>query len=373
VQRNNKMEAALRELRNNPKLSVTQAAKNSDVNRRTLQDHWSKEKPIEVPIRDPKGRDLLDAAGLDPADWQIKKIEAKAAEGSDADPVVRVTAVPIQALDLSAVPAAPLPKPSPPHVADRSLAFCGDHHAPHQDPELHAAFCSFLSDERPPFLGVLGDVGDYASVSRHRAAEGFRQDVATCNQNAYDILHAYREASPDTQIVLMPGNHDARIEFYVQDVAEKLLGVGPAYQEDEPMYDLRRLWRLDELGVELVPGTWETAKYKVTPSLTMRHGYMVAKSNGEGMLNKHGRSGVQGHDHKLKASFKTKHDPLDVRVAWSAGCMCIVDEAGLGYAPEPDWQQGCLVGHAWEDGDFALAPAPYVSDKLLLPDGRRYG
>lgn len=367
-----KVEAALRELRKRPELSVSAVARKNGVARRTLADHWAKEKPVTLTVTDPTGPNMLEAAGLDPKEWAVTKIEAKQALNGDKPPVVRVVAVPHSTFDLAATTRGPLPKPKPPQTGDRSLVFCGDHHAPHQDPGLHAAFCSFLSDERPAFLGVLGDVGDYASVSRHRAAEGFRQGVAACNQGAYDVLHDYREASPDTQIVLLPGNHDARIEFYIQDNAEKLLGVGPAYQEDSPMYDLRRLWRLDELGVELVGGTWETAKYKVTPSLTMRHGYMVAKNNGEGMLNKHGRSAVQGHDHRLRATFKTKHDPLDIRVAWSAGCMCVVDEEGLGYSPEPDWQQGCLVGHAWKDGDFALSPAPYVSGKLLIPDGRRF-
>ncbi len=366
-----KIEAALRELRARPELSVASAARTHGVARRTLQDHWTKEKPVELTVADPTGTDLLESARLDPADWVIQKIVATA-PASEGEATVKVTAVPRQSIDLAAVSRGTVPKPKPPQKGDRSLAFCGDHHAPHQGPELHAAFCSYLSDERPAFLGVLGDVGDYASVSRHRAAEGFRQGVAECNQGAYDILSDYRKASPDTQIVLLPGNHDARIEFYIQDNAEKLLGVGPAYQEDHPMYDLRRLWRLDELGITLVDGTWETAKYKVTPSLTMRHGYMVAKSNGEGMLNKHGRSAVQGHDHRLRATFKTKHDPHDVRVAWSAGCMCIVDEEGLGYSPEPDWQQGALVGHSWSDGDFALAPAPFVGGKLLIPDGRRY-
>jgi hypothetical protein len=381
VERNKQIDAALKELRKNPKLSVSQAAKDAGVIRRTLQDHWTREKDgIQATDLPDGGREvvgtgvageLLVKAGLDPAEWQVTEVKATGDPTAETAKLA-IKAVPSDLLDLAATAYAPLPPPQTPDTATRSLAFCGDHHAPHQDPGLHAAFCSFLSDERPSFLGVLGDVGDYASVSRHRAGPGFRQGVKACNQGAYSILYDYRKASPDTQIVLLPGNHDARIEFYIQDRAPEFLEVGPAFQEDVPSYDLRRLWRLDELGVELVDGTWETASYKVTPSLTMRHGYMVAKNNGEGMLNKHGRSAIQGHDHRLRATYKTKHDPLDVRLAISAGTMAIVDSDGLGYAPEPDWQQGCVMGHAWEDGDFALSPVPYVHGKLLTPDGRRF-
>lgn len=369
--RNGKIEAALRELRKDPSLSVSAAAKANGVNRRTLQDHWSKEKPVVLDVKNSKGADMLESAGLDPAEWAIKQI---AATGSpDSAPAIKVTAVPRESLDLAAVTRGPLPKPQPPKRADRSLAFCGDHHAPHHDQDLHAAFLSFLSDEQPGFLGVLGDMGDYATISRHRAGPGFRQGVAQANQAIYDILRDYREASPDSEIVLLPGNHDARIEFYLQDRAPELLEVGPAYQEDVPALDLRRLWRLDELGIMMPEGSWETANWKVTPSLTMRHGYQTAKNNGEGMLNKHGRSAIQGHDHRLRMTFKTKHDPTDVRVAVSAGMMGKVEPDGLGYSAEPDWQAGFVYGHAWKNGDFALMPVPWMAGRgLLLADGRRY-
>lgn len=385
--RNGAVDAAVEALQRNPNLSIAAAARDQGCDRRrvseALANAGGRTDPGE-PVPDGESfsgdsdstvAEMLTKQGLDPSEWEVVRLRT-GEWGSESNPnaQIRFDAVPkaLLDLDLAAEPREPLPPPSPPSTADRSLLFVGDHHAPHQDPGMHAAICSLLSDQRPSFCGLLGDAGDYASISRHRPSAGFRQGVRTCNQGVYDIFHDYRKSSPDTKFVLLPGNHDARIEFYVQDNAERMMNIGPAYQEDVPMYDLRRLWRLDELDIELVPGTWETAKYKVTPSLTIRHGYQVAKGNGQTMLNKHSSSGVQGHDHTLKFTYRTKHDPLDIRVAISAGCACIVDEVGLGYTPEPDWQQGAIVGHAWEDGNFALAPAPYIQGKLLCPDGRRY-
>ena len=51
--------------------------------------------------------------------------------------------------------------------------------------------------------------------------------------------------------------------------------------------------------------------------------------------------------------------------------MCQIHQ-GLGYADSPDWNQGFIVAHVWDDGDFVTSPAPYVPGRLLTPDGRRY-
>lgn len=370
LKRNGKMEAALAELRKRPELSVSQAAREGNVNRRTLQDRWSLEKPVERELTDPTGVELLEQCGLDPEDWAVKSIAASAVQGGD-DPTLKVTAVPRVTLDLAAVPRLALTKPRPPVTGDRSVVICGDPHAPHQDPALNEALLSFLSDEQPDFIGITGDGGDYTSVSTHPASEAYRQDVRACNQAVHDWAAGLRYEAPDAEMVMMTGNHDARIELYIERQAAALLGV-PAANEDAPIYDLRRLWDLDSLNIELVDN-WKTGSYRITPSLTMRHGYLTTKNAGNQMLDKHGRSSVQGHDHRLWVVFKTKHDPLDIRAAFSAGTLATVDADGLGYAPEPDWQPGILVGHTWADGDFALAPAPFVHGKLLLPDGRRYG
>lgn len=383
TRRNRAIDAAVAELRRDARLSITDAAARQGVPRKTVSDALAKSGGRDT-VASGEGLALsgeetttiaekLTAQGLDPAEWEVVRLRT-GEWGNEEHPnsQFRFDAVPRSLVDLRPEPYTPLPDPVAPTSADRSFVICGDHHAPHQDPGLHAAFCSLLSDQRPELLVVLGDVGDYASVSKHRSGVGYNQGVKDVNRAVYKLLHDYRSASPDTYIVVLEGNHDARPENYLQDRAPEMWQVGPAYEEDDPMYSLRRMWRLDELGIELVDGDWDRASYKITDTLTARHGYMISKNAGETMLNKHGHSQVQGHDHRLKFTYKTKHDPIDIRVAISAACMCKIED-GLGYSPEPDWQQGCVVGHAWDDGDFALAPAPYVEGHgLLLPDGRRY-
>jgi len=270
VQRDGKIEAALRELRKNPKLSVSAAAKGNGVNRRTLQDHWQREKDgvltTDLPDSQQKevvgtgvAGELLVKAGLDPDEWQVTEVKA-AGDPTAAQAKLSIKAVPSDLLDLAAAPYAPLPAPSKPVAGDRSLVFCGDHHAPHQDPGLHEAFCSFLSDEAPAFLGVLGDVGDYASVSRHRAGPGYRQGVKECNQGAYSILYDYRQASPDTQIVLLPA---PEVGYTEGDFEGLYPGLYPGFRwvqtvNDGPVPTIR------EVTVRVIPNRDEGAASELT-------------------------------------------------------------------------------------------------------------
>lgn len=381
--RDDAVDAAVAELQRHPNLSITEASKKFGCARTTVRDNLAAaggraepSNPGEATLigdANSKPEDLLIEQGLKPEEWEIVRFRTGEWGNPDSpSSQVRFDAVPKALIDLTPEPYTPLPKPVPPTSGDTSFVICGDHHAPHQDPGLHAAFCSLLSDERPALLVVLGDLVDYATVSRHRDTLGFANSVRECNRAAYKLLHDYRSASPKTQVVLFDGNHDARLEHYIHDNAPEAWNVGPAFEEELPMYSLRRLWRLDELGVEYIEGDWERTTYKLTDSLTIRHGYMTSKNAAETMLNKHSRSQVQGHDHRLKVTYKTKHDPIDVRLHATSGCMCKIEE-GLGYAAEPDWQQGCLFGHTWEGGDFSLAAAPYIEGHgLLLPDGRRY-
>jgi len=176
VQRDGKIEAALRELRKNPKLSVSAAAKGNGVNRRTLQDHWQREKDgvltTDLPDSQQKevvgtgvAGELLVKAGLDPDEWQVTEVKA-AGDPTAAQAKLSIKAVPSDLLDLAAAPYAPLPAPSKPVAGDRSLVFCGDHHAP-----IRTLGCTRpsarSSPTKPPRSS--GSWGTWATTRRCRA------------------------------------------------------------------------------------------------------------------------------------------------------------------------------------------------------------
>lgn len=321
---------------------------------------------------------LLEAHGLVVDEWEIVSVRVNR-WGDVEDPKQQLRVNAIRKDSLLQVPDltdwTPLDPPLNPDYGDHSLVIAGDQHAPHHDKGLHRAFLGFLADEKPDIGILLGDTGDFSTISRHRTSAGFAQTVNQVNDAAVHLLQDYRESSPGTKWILLRGNHDDRLEYALQDHNPELYQVRPGQistAEETPALNLRRLWHLDALGIELVDEEWRRAHYAITGSLTARHGYLVSENTGQQMLNKHSNSQVQGHSHRLRFTYRTKHDPLDVRVAVEAGTMAEIQD-GLGYEDEPNWQQGFITGYSWEDGDFALAPAVYVHGKILLPDGRRYG
>ena len=278
----------------------------------------------------------------------------------------------------------PPPKPKPTRTdGPRKVVICGDHHCPYVDWTLHGLMLQWLADEQPDEGVILGDLLDLSGVSRHR--RGKKQAPAQINeelQAAFKVLRDYRHASPNTHWTLLPGNHDDRIDHQQIDNAPGIYGVAPGGgltvdgDEDEtPALSMVRLLYLNELGIDYIFEDWNRAKHLLGRKLTLRHGYLSGKNASENMLKKITRSTVQGHTHRMRFIYKTEHDehdeeqPTTTRLAAEAGCMAEIKDS-LGYGDEEDWQQGFLIAHLWEDGDFTLLPAPYVPGRLLSPTKR---
>lgn len=319
--------------------------------------------------------EMLTAHGLDPDAWVIVRVRVNR-WGTVNEPShqLRFDVVPKTALIVppSVDPewGADVPEGRFPDYASGQIAIVGDHHAPHHDPLLHKAFLQYLRNETPELGVILGDLLDFSNISRHRQRDGYAQSVNETLQAGYEILRSYREASPDTKWTMLRGNHDDRLEHQILDNVSELHGIRAAGEEISALA-LRRLLRLDELAITLVDQDWDRGKFAVTDSLTARHGYMTSPTTGTKMLQKHSNSQIQGHTHRMRFTYQTKHDPVDIRVAIEAGTMAKIEDS-LGYGIDEDWQQGFVVGYIWDDGDFSLAPAIWVNNRLLTPWGARY-
>lgn len=334
---------------------------------------------------------LLAAHGLKADEWRV--IRCRANRWGDEDDLkiqLRVDVEPVE-------PPFKFPDPSDfkplPKVRKRkkqrvrTAVVLSDFHAPHHDRTLFRLTCEYLAEEKPDQIIVNGDLMDAAVVGRHRVIPGGGYDnpLQENINAAYSILRQIREVCPPedgTEVVLIRGNHDERIEHALIDNIVSLYRLKAA-EDDVPALSLRKLLRLDELRVDYIDQPWERAKVAVLGNyrLASRHGYTTSKSNpGAKMIAELSGSTIQGHSHRLSGYFHTSHHPEDgpeTRAAWEAGCMCEIED-GLGYTNEPQWNQGFLVCRSWPESnpgpkdDFTVAPAIYLPGRLLLPDGRRY-
>ncbi len=388
-------------------LGPTKVANKLGVTRSAVQHHARKVREklgvtnkggVEVFTTDPAGspappwkpEEVMRAHGRDPDNYLILR-ERFNRWGPPEEPMhqLRFDAVPkdsiIRPVDPGDWTPPPKPKARKKAKGPKKVVICGDHHCPYVDWTLHGLFLEFLRDETPDEGVILGDLLDLSGASRHR--RGKKSAPASVNEElraAFKVLRDYRDASPDTHWTLLPGNHDDRIDHQQIDNAPSIYGVVPGGgltidgEEDEtPALSMVRLLYLDELGIDYVFEDFNRAKHLLGRKLTLRHGYLSGKNASDNMLKKITRSTVQGHTHRMRFIYKTEHDehdeeqPTSTRIAAEAGCMAEIKDS-LGYGDEEDWQQGFLMAHVWDDGDFTLLPVPYLPGRLVAPSGKRY-
>lgn len=343
------------------------------------------EKPT-APPDERVGEELLKKHGYDPDVWTITSVRV-AEWGKVDDPQFQHRVNATRRDGLLVIPDltdfVPYDYGALPDGSARRVALIPDIHAPFHDENALRAVCRLLRAEQPEEVIILGDVADNSMLSKHRTHRRFNVRLNYTNDAVVKNFRHIRKAAPSSRIIFIPGNHDDRLLYYAQDLAPEMEFVRPGRWdegEDEPETNIgfRELWHLDRLGIELVDEDWKLAQHSITPELTARHGYLTGNNSERKLLEKHGRSQVHGHDHRGSLIYRTKHDPLDIRVAMSCGTLSQVLPDGLGYEPDPDWTPGMGWCHVWEEGLFQLSFLPYVKDKLLTPwgaafEGKEYG
>ncbi len=323
---------------------------------------------------------LLEKHGFDPEEWIVTSIRVSE-WGNPEEPLFQLRVNAKRRDSLVVIPDLadfePWAYGQVEEYAARQVAIIPDIHAPFHDERALRAVCDLLAVEQPAEVIFIGDVADMSFLSKHRTHRRFITDLNRTNDSVVANFRRVREAVPDARIIFIPGNHDDRVLYYTQDLAPEFSGVRPGrlhpdMPEPEQSLGFRSLWQLDALGIELVDEDWKLAQHPVTGELTARHGYLVGNNSERKLLEHHGRSQIHGHDHRATITYRTKHDPLDIRVAMSCGTLSQVLPDGLGYAPDPDWTPGMGWCQVWDDGLFQLSFMPYVKNKLLTPWGAAY-
>lgn len=404
--RNGQVEAALEILRSGTAKTISEAARATGAPRKTVSDHWNREQqergeeaqgvvedddgsvsistaPWNKDTPAPwKGRDLMKAHGYDPDDFIITKTVFNR-WGDPEAPMhqLKIFATPKAALILAADMSdweppvfAGLREPS---AGPMKFVMRGDQHAPYHEVPLHYQALLHDADTQPDLILFMGDGINSEAAGRHRPrpTRSSKVQATKVGVKSYgSILADTRHVNPHARIVVLRGNHDDWVEQRLLEQNPDLADIETAFT-DIPMHSLRNLLHLDAMGIELIDVEYDRAKFEVTPHLVARHGAQSSKHAGEALLQRVARSAAQGHTHKIGFDYHTDHDDPDhgttTHVGIQTGCMCeMVD--GLGYAWQPNWQQGYVTGHAWDDGCFTVAPNVYTHGTLLTADGRRY-
>ena len=372
--------------------SVTAASRVLGINRNTLHSFIHRE---NIDVSEGANRAHIPGSGVTSVMSEVPK------EWSDIPKLLRsrgmvpedfeVTNVRVnewgeqQQLRVDLKPLKPLVQPArtegwkPPKVASHTkvkagLIFAfGDQHVPHHNLDLHASACQMLREHRPEQLILVGDLLDYAAVSRWRKS-GNEVSLQETIDTAWGVLRDYVEASPGTRVRFVDGNHEERLPNLLSDRGMGQVAGLRRPGDLNPLLSTSHILRFDELGIEQVfppeGAGYKQAEIKVLPNLAARHGGSIKRDSGASgvaMLKQTRRNIVFGDTHRQSITFLTWWDIEDKQhqlMALETGTMANVDHTGLTYASEPDWMMGFGVIQVVGER-FSPELATFVDGKLL--------
>jgi predicted phosphodiesterase len=239
----------------------------------------------------------------------------------------------------------------------------------HDEDAMDVALQVVGLDHGHPLAQVI-NLGDFLDLPMYGTYEQEAVFAHTA-QKAIDRGHMFlaqqrAEAGVDARIILLEGNHDKRLNRFINTNAAAAYGLKVANMPDSwPVNSLQNLLRCDELGVEFIDG-YPAAAHWINKRLRAMHGDRANSSGSTAAQYANSNPNIStlfGHTHRMEQQSKTVFDRDNAikSVSFSPGCLCRVDGAvpsvkggvdvkGNALQYFENWQQGVSVIF-FKDGD----------------------
>lgn len=236
------------------------------------------------------------------------------------------------------------------HLADGTMD-------PFHDESAMAVFVNVCANEQPDKIQILGDFLDLASQGRFAQEAAFAQTTQASLDVGHRFLAELREACPDAEIIVIEGNHDKRMQNFIEANALAAFGLKRAGMPDSwPVMSLPYLLRLDDLNVAYVDA-YPAATDWDNDNTRNIHG---TKANSRGSTTAQYVSDLPhlntwaGHTHRTEITYRSslgnRGEPIESYSA-NPGCLCRTDGAvpsvngaigadGSAARVVENWQQG---------------------------------
>lgn len=255
---------------------------------------------------------------------------------------------------------------------------------PFHDEKAMRIFSRVCHKMQPEKIQILGDFLDLASQGRFAQEASFAQTTQAALNTGHQFLAELRAVCPDAEIIVIEGNHDKRMQNFIETNAVAAFGLKRAgLPESWPVMSLPYLLRLDELNIQYVDAYPAATDWDNDTTRNI-HG---TKANSKGSTTAqyvHELPHLNtwaGHTHRVEVTYRSVTGARGEAVeSYSAnpGCLCRVDGAvpsvngaigADGYAAKvvENWQQG--LGLAYYN-DTESWPFVYrIRDGRALIDG----
>lgn len=224
---------------------------------------------------------------------------------------------------------------------DGIILIGGDaHYWPGHPSTGHRAFVKFIKKLKPKIVIVNGDVFDGAAVSRHPSVNwdqnpSVLDELETCQTRMHEILKA---AGPSTRFFWTLGNHDARFEARLVQVAPEYAGVRGTSLKDHFSDRWQPCWSVF-----------------INDELVVKHRYKGGAHATHNNALSSGKSIVTNHLHSAKVTPYTDYG--GTRYGVDTGCLA--DLRGRQFTYGEDNPTNHRSG---------FAVITYRKGKLLLPE-----
>jgi predicted phosphodiesterase len=249
------------------------------------------------------------------------------------------------------------------------------------DEQSMAVFVEACRLYQPDTIQILGDFLDLSEQSHFAQERAFARTTQMAFDRGHLELAKLRAVCPNARIILIEGNHDKRLQNYVEANALSAFGLKQANKPDSwPVMSIPFLLRLDDLNVQYIEAYPAATDWDNDRTRNI-HGTR-ANSKGSTMSQYlHELSHINtwaGHTHRPEIIYRTimglRGEAIESYAA-NPGCMCKTDGSvpsvkgaiGAGGMPAKvveDWQNGFGMLYFTETGGW-----PQV---IRIQDGRAY-
>lgn len=238
---------------------------------------------------------------------------------------------------------------------------------PYTDTRSLAAVLEYARSRRWDGCLQLGDFMDWEWISRwtignNRIKEGkrFIDEYREANKLLDQIVKAVREKNPKAQMAVLEGNHDWRIQKYIDE--------NPAL---EGLLEMDKNLNFKERGI-YYHAYWTTREpFKIGKALFL-HGEYTNKYHAFKTVDNFGKSVFYGHTHDHQLYSKTFFGADRTIVGESLGTLCRYDMPYMGKKPSA-WQQGFAIFEFFPDGYFTHTFVDIFKNRFRVPgDNKTY-
>lgn len=249
--------------------------------------------------------------------------------------------------------------------ASKTAVILPDVQLPFADEKAIDVALRILTSVKPDKVILLGDLLDLSAWSKYEQRPEYATQTQEAIIQAHILLATIRKLAPQAEIIVMAGNHEARMEKALLRNAQAAYGLKRADQpEGWPVMSVPYLCAFDTLDVKYVDG-YPASRYWINERLQVRHGN-IARPGGKtavAVSNDERVSTIFGHIHRIESQFKTVnvYGGARTNASYAIGALCRLDghvpstKSGFNLDGQPvenweNWQAGFAVVN-YQDGD----------------------